>query len=108
MTWVAGQSGNPSGRPKRKLIQETIHAKFIALDSTSGRPVVEAVVDAMIRAALQGNVNAFTALSDRLEGKPVQQVAADEGGNDRLLESFQTLIGAIKGLPSPGGDDGEE
>ena len=57
--WRPGESGNPKGRPSnRKLFEEAL-----------GRAVVEhaeAIVEALVRRAIEGDARMVTALLDRL------------------------------------------
>lgn len=66
--YVKGQSGNPSGRPKgsirRAVIARLSEAK--GKDKTYLRAVVEAVV----REAVKGDVRAFAEIRDTVDGRP--------------------------------------
>jgi hypothetical protein len=68
-----GQSGNPSGRPKspftdaaRRLAEQIVKA------DAEKRTFADLAVRGMYNEAIKGNVQAFSALADRLEGKPMQ------------------------------------
>ena len=72
-----GQSGNPLGRPKWKLLSDTYRAKLAELvpGDKLGRNYAEAITDAAFAAALKGNIGAFQEIADRTEGKPAQAIA---------------------------------
>ncbi len=65
--WKPGQSGNPGGRPKWKPISE-------ALQHLVTPKVAEAIASELILRAGKGDVSAFNALTDRIEGKVTQTV----------------------------------
>lgn len=77
-------------RKERKILTEIILRK-LAERSASGQTKGEEIIDAMLQQAQKGNVKAFTALSDRAEGKPVQQVQVE--GNVAVA---QALLAARK------------
>lgn len=87
------QPGNPGGpgRPKgmknfKTVVREALDAALREeladrLQAVTGRSVstyAEAIVAAQVAAALKGDTRAFTALVDRLEGKPVQPIQTDD------------------------------
>ncbi len=71
-----GQSGNPNGRPPGSLNIKTLIQKVWDEEITAdkGDPVIRGllVVKAMFEKAEKGDVNAFKALCERLEGMPNQ------------------------------------
>lgn len=71
-----GASGNPQGRPKRTRLSEALIAK-LAEASVSEETVAERVAQALIDAALQGNVQAIREIGDRCEGRPKQMIEVD-------------------------------
>jgi len=76
--WKPGQSGNPGGRPKSKLISEAYRFKLSELvpDDPHGRTFAELIADGMVVEAVKGKnkVSAAGELADRTEGKPKQSV----------------------------------
>jgi len=66
MTFRAGQSGNPHGRPKGALSRRTHLAKLL-------EPHAESLVAKMIELALSGDVNALRLCIERLIPKMQQQ-----------------------------------
>jgi len=71
--WKPGQSGNPGGRTA-KPISDKMLAKLVA---HKGK-VAGAIAEAAIRKAMDGDIAAFCAITDRIEGKPVQRVEGDQ------------------------------
>lgn len=81
--WQKGQSGNPSGRPKRLPISDAYRA--IAdrpFDVKANAPVkrkrrltvAEAIADAQVRLALQGDTTAAKEIRESIEGKATQRI----------------------------------
>lgn len=82
------KGGVASGQAKReKKILTEILMKKLAKKLPDGGTVGEAVVDSIIATAMGGDVKAFVAIADRVEGKPVQQVdlSGELSVADRLL-----------------------
>jgi len=69
-----GQSGNPGGRPKETPITDALR------QALSDPAELERFISAVIKKAKKGDVKAFQAVSDRIEGKPAQ--ALNLGGAD--------------------------
>jgi len=75
-----GQSGNLKGRPKGTLSIKTLIEKVWSEELTEkdaeGNPKIKALlsVKAMIDKAEKGDVSAFKALAERLEGLPKQEI----------------------------------
>jgi len=68
--WKSGQSGNPVGRPKdKKYISEALK------DLLASNPdLLLDIVNAIIKEASKGNVQAFKELTDRSEGKVADKI----------------------------------
>ena len=81
-----GGVASGAARREKKILTEILMKK-LAKKLPDGGTVGEAVVDSIIATAMAGDVKAFVAIADRVEGKPVQQV--DVSGElsvaDRLL-----------------------
>ena len=79
--WRPGQSGNPGGRPKWKPISE-------ALQHLVTPKVADAIASELILRAGKGDVSAFNALTDRLEGKVTQTIggSTDTGPVKLVIE----------------------
>lgn len=72
--WKPGQSGNPSGRPKKKPITAALQRIFDKLSDHDA----EVFAKAMFSKAGQGDVGAFKEICDRVEGKVAQPVGGSE------------------------------
>jgi|SRR5215831_1930772 len=76
-----GQSGNPRGRPKRGAAL-TDFARWAVLQTAGPddrRTRGQALAEALVSKAIEGDVTAIKLLFDRLDG-PVPQVLTGEGG----------------------------
>ena len=72
--WLPGQSGNPLGRPKdKKYISEALKGLL-----ASNPQLLKELVEAIIKEAKKGNVQAFKELSDRTEGKVADKIEGTE------------------------------
>ena len=83
MKWVKGQSGNPGGRVGRdKPFTEALiwAAKMEQDDTRSGMTKIQQAAVALLNKARKGDVPAWNAAADRVEGKPAQ--AVELGGAD--------------------------
>ena len=98
--WKPGQSGNPGGRPKRKVLTDAYTA---LLDQTISPDVArklqikesstyaEVIAMALVREAVKGKVNAAAELADRAEGRVMERVQVNRMGDPLadLLAEFQ-------------------
>ena len=93
-TWQPGQSGNPSGRPRRDLAQEVALAIF----EENG----PALYRAYLKAALKGNGYVFETLANRAFGKLKESIAVDVNPlrdvSDQDLETRMAELEAKLGL----------
>lgn len=98
--WKPGQSGNPSGRPK-KLLSDRLLRRM--LDDPE---VVEQIVDAQLRYAAAGNFQHTREIYDRTEGAPMKaQEDRESESNTRARANalLQTLM-IRSGFPIPDDD----
>lgn len=64
-----GVSGNPGGRPKKKPFTDAI------MEAIEKDPkLLPSLVKAMVKETKAGNANAFKALRDTVQGKPLQEI----------------------------------
>ncbi len=70
--WKPGQSGNPNGRPKVKVISEYVREKLADIDPSTGKPVGEMIAEKLILQAIQGENDARTTVLNRTEGMVMQ------------------------------------
>jgi len=89
--WKPGQSGNPSGRPKKKPITQELEKLLSEIDPkdkkkrTYARRLVVAIAEEVIK---KGNVSAFAEIADRVEGKVAQR--QEHSGPDGGPMQFET------------------
>jgi hypothetical protein len=84
--WKPGQSGNPSGRPKKKPITE-MYERIL-----NDPEIVQAIEDAVSKSLRKGNmamVLQLKEMADRTEGKVTQPIEADISVNlaDAIAEA---------------------
>lgn len=87
-----GEVRNPNGRPKGTPNFKTVLGKWMKIKEMTVNPITkrtmklsqqDIVALAMIKEARNGNVQAFVAISDRMDGKPEQkQINAFEEGTE--------------------------
>lgn len=71
-----GQSGNPSGRPKKKPLTEALErlgAKAVPNDET-GRVNWDLVAEGLLTGAIAGKAENFREAADRIEGKLTDKI----------------------------------
>ena len=76
--WKPGQSGNPGGRPKRKLIDEALEELLLRNDSE----LALAIAKKLLARAKTGEVKAIQLVAERVQGKPKRQLelSGPDGG----------------------------
>lgn len=103
--WPKGVSGNPGGRPRKKLITSELE-RLLQEQSpdTSGKTWAVLIAEALLRQAAKGDVRAIGELANRVEGKPLQGVhldvnqsspmwdATDEELEQRIAELWEQLL----------------
>src|SRR5271154_4494476 len=79
--WKPGQSGNPKGRPDRRLFKQAL--EHLAMKN---KPAIAAAAQALMAKAMTGDVSALKEMADRLDGKVPTIVAGDEDMGPVKLE----------------------
>jgi hypothetical protein len=112
--WQSGESGNPSGRPKKKAITEA-YERLIAAESmqVAGLPRwakakalksltnADLVALAMLREAIKGKVQAASEVTDRLEGKARQAIeVSGPDGSPVQIASYRAKLEEVLGIPA--------
>ncbi|MGI9297082.1 MAG: DUF5681 domain-containing protein [Gammaproteobacteria bacterium] len=107
MTWDKGQSGNPEGRRREKVITDQLR---IVLNEPCAKDKkikkIRLLAEALVDEALSGNVQAMKEVIDRIEGKSPQEHEHDHQHTHRpgeLSESAEWLTGMLRNgssLPS--------
>jgi Family of unknown function (DUF5681) len=98
--WMPGKSGNPSGRPKNKLISEA-YRKMLECEvpnDPQGRTYAELIADRMVAEAVKGRnkVNAASEIADRTEGKPKQTHDVNVSVIDELAQRMEKARKRVK------------
>ena len=76
--WPKGISGNPSGRPRKPMTDayaDVAEQKYPG--DPKGRTYAQLAAEGQFNAAIKGKTDAAREIADRLEGKAVQPVVAD-------------------------------
>ena len=101
--WVAGQSGNPNGRPPRGRsvaeLARTIAREQVPFDDGEEQATysrLERLVRILFTLALDGNLAAARLLIEYMDGKPVEVVSASVEGRIRTLsgDDMAALLGS--------------
>jgi hypothetical protein len=88
--WPKGVSGNPGGRPKKKLVTDELERLLqVEAPDAGGRTWATVIAEALLHQARKGDVRAITELTNRIEGKPLQPVELS-GDND--LDTLAEMI----------------
>jgi HPt (histidine-containing phosphotransfer) domain-containing protein len=99
--WKPGQSGNPGGRPKGRLIDEALEELLLSNDSE----LALAIAKKLLARAKTGEVKAIQLVAERVQGKPKRQLElsgpdggpldihnmTDEELNQRIAELMEEL-----------------
>jgi hypothetical protein len=86
--WKPGQSGNPSGRPKKLHITVAIRAE-LEREGPDGIPNDEAIARVLVELARAGNMDAIREIADRTEGKARQRVESVSDGEQGMPVSLE-------------------
>ena len=68
--WPKGVSGNPGGRPRKKLIDSALEELLLGNDSE----IAIAIAQKLLTRARRGEVRAIQLVAERVEGKPRRQI----------------------------------
>ncbi len=68
-SWAAGQSGNPSGRPKKGLSLTDALRKQLSRNDPSGKRNVDAIAEKIIELCRAGDKEMISLVWDRLDGR---------------------------------------
>lgn len=75
MAFVKGKSGNPGGRSTEKPWREAL-MRAVKRRVAGDEQALERVADAVVAAAMGGDISAAKEIGDRLDGKPRQEIEA--------------------------------
>ena len=82
--WVKGQSGNPNGRPKSGFALNEYITSLANVELEDKKTMLQAVVEKVYEEALKGNMTAVNYLSDRVLGKPSQQIGIKDVSDEPI------------------------
>lgn len=88
--WKKGQSGNPDGVSKARLLSEAYRAALKESPYDDPRTYAAIVAAAIVKAAASGDVAAARELADRTEGRPRQ--AVDISTDDRMRQVIEKAL----------------
>jgi hypothetical protein len=76
--WKPGQSGNPGGRPKRRLIDEALEELLLSNDSE----LALAIAKKLLARAKTGEIKAIQLVAERVQGRPKRhlELSGPDGG----------------------------
>lgn len=94
-----GQSGNPGGRPKGQSLSALLRELLDEVQK-NGKTLGESVSRALIAAAKRGNVKAFNAIADRVDGKVPNKIEGADGGPVKV-----EVVWVKKGIGGEGADE---
>lgn len=94
-----GQSGNPGGRPKSKLLSEA-YKKILETEIKSGKhkgkTFAEVIAQKMAEEATKGKVQPAAEMADRVEGKPRQAYEVKMSIMDELADRMEKARKRVK------------
>jgi len=101
MAFKPGQSGNPGGSTKRRLLTDALVSRLLWPADEKPRKdelrtTAQVIVEHLIQKALQGDMRAITEIYERVEGKAAA-AAATVPASDKPMD----IIEAPEGWPSP-------
>lgn len=93
MTFVAGQSGNPGGRPKRDKLWRDAIMRAVKRREQDDPQALEKLADKLLTLVDGGDISAMKEFGDRMDGKvPTAIVGDDEFDPVRIQEIRRTLV----------------
>jgi len=87
MPWAPGESGNPDGPRKQKKFLAALERSLAVEDGYKLR----SIADKLVECAVSGEPWAIKEIADRLDGKPVQSVAATDAEGRSLVVGLVSI-----------------
>jgi hypothetical protein len=84
--WKPGQSGNPGGRPRKRLIDRELEELLSDSDSS----LANAIARALLVRARKGDLKAIQLVVERTEGRPRQAVEVSGPDGNRIALEFMS------------------
>lgn len=69
-----GQSGNPGGRPKTRVVAEMLAAIGHEVEAKSNKTFFQLAAEVLLEKVFKGDVQAFKEFADRVDGRTTQNV----------------------------------
>ena len=94
--WKPGQSGNPSGRPKKKPITE-IYERILADEGK--KAAIQAAVEGLLTGSRMATILTLREVAERIEGKVKDEVDVNVSGLEaivRLLDERRERLRAAE------------
>ena len=94
--WKKGESGNPKGRPRKRLFDDYLREALAAKRGT----VAKRLVERLIGEAAQGNIQALKLVCERIGGKPKNaEDAAVANGDELTLIQVRAKLAELLAKP---------
>lgn len=96
-----GTSGNPGGRPKDSVRAELYDMLREIRKGAKGKPKTERrlIVEAVVAEARAGNVQAFEAIANRIDGRPVTIDEQDRSSREQAPQVTVNILNVLGALP---------
>lgn len=75
MAWKKGQSGNPVGRPRKRLISHEIEKELMLAHESGDKTKARVIAEKVVELAVSGTPWAVHFVAERIEGAPDQHVS---------------------------------
>jgi hypothetical protein len=97
MPFKKNESGNPLGRPKSgNSFRDLLEKKLSDMQSLDGISRKEAICEVLIGLAMSGDLDAIKQITDRIDGKPTQQILQTNVNLDEPKVFDKNLLAELK------------
>jgi hypothetical protein len=99
LTWVKGQSGNPRGRrPFEPELTPELRRFLHKREPTTGKTHKALIVQALVAAAVAGNLEAIRTVLERIDGKVATPL--EHAGGDLIRLAFDYAVAVAEFGPA--------